>query len=266
MLQKFKITTCAFILCLFGLTLMTVTPVFAADSAAFKQCQQIKPQGKFEPMKQKKNCFKDLAGPRSSAEFGECQKIKPQRKFILMKQKKNCFRDLAQSLQPRAKADTQAADQAADQASAQAVAPANDNAIAYTTALPIFRNYESCMLRILYAIGGNDNMTQTLYDELVKKTPPARYQRNHDACYSEVLNGKGDSEGYGPITDGLVRKQLDDFLICDYVWNDTIGEYTVYFAGEQQYRICRPMNFNDKAEPVSFADECSEYIADKKSC
>ena len=114
MLQKFKITTCAFILCLFGLTLMTVSPVFAADSAAFKQCQQIKHQGKFEPMKQKKNCFKDLAGPRSSAEFGECQKIKPQRKFILMKQKKNCFRDLAQSLQPRAKADTQAADQAAD--------------------------------------------------------------------------------------------------------------------------------------------------------
>ena len=29
MLQKFKITTCAFILCLFGLTLMTVSPVFA---------------------------------------------------------------------------------------------------------------------------------------------------------------------------------------------------------------------------------------------
>ena len=237
---------------------MTVTPVFAGDSAAFKQCQQINPQGKFEPMKQKKNCFKDLAGPRSSAEFGECQKIKPQRKFIPMKQKKNCFRDLAQSLQPRAKADTQAAD--------QAVAPANDNAIAYTTALPIFRNYEACMLRILYAIGGNDNMTLTLYDELVKKTPPARYQRNHDACYSEVLNGKGDSEGYGPITDALVRKQLDDFLICDYVWNDT-PEFEVHmFGGEQQYRICRPMNYNDKGEPVSFADERSEYIADKKSC
>ena len=61
MFHKFKITTCAFILCLFGLTLMTVSPVFATDSAAFKQCQQIKPQGKFGPMKQKKNCFKDLA-------------------------------------------------------------------------------------------------------------------------------------------------------------------------------------------------------------
>jgi hypothetical protein len=40
---------------------MTVSPVFAADSAAFKQCQQIKPQGKFGPMKQKKNCFRDVA-------------------------------------------------------------------------------------------------------------------------------------------------------------------------------------------------------------
>ena len=179
-----------------------------------------------------------------------------------MKQKKNCFRDLAQSLQPRAKADTQAA----DQASAQAVAPANDNAIAYTTALPIFRNYEACMLRILYAIGGNDNMTQTLYDKYVKRTPPETYQRSHDGCYSEVLNGKGDSEGYGPITDELVRKQLDDFLICDYVWNDTSAMFYADFAGEQQYRICRPMNYNDKGEPVSFADECSEYIADKKSC
>ena len=61
MLQKFKITSCAFILCLFALTLMTVSPVFAADSAAFKQCQQIKAHGKFGPMKQKKNCFRDLA-------------------------------------------------------------------------------------------------------------------------------------------------------------------------------------------------------------
>jgi hypothetical protein len=119
MFHKFKITTSAFILCLFGLTLMTVSPVFAADSAAFKQCQKIKPQGKFRPMKQKKNCFKNLAGPRSSAEFGECRKIKPQRKFIPMKQKKNCFRDLARSLQSGAKADTQVADQAADQAADQ---------------------------------------------------------------------------------------------------------------------------------------------------
>ena len=32
MLQKFKITTCVFILCLFGLTLITVSPVFAQMS------------------------------------------------------------------------------------------------------------------------------------------------------------------------------------------------------------------------------------------
>ena len=56
MLQKFKITTCAFILCLFGLTLMTVSPVFAADSAAFVECQDMKwKKGK----KAKKNCFRD---------------------------------------------------------------------------------------------------------------------------------------------------------------------------------------------------------------
>ena len=69
MFHKFKITTCAFILCLFGLTLMTVSPVFAADedSPAFKQCQQIKPHGKFGPMKQKKNCFRDLARILSNA-------------------------------------------------------------------------------------------------------------------------------------------------------------------------------------------------------
>ncbi len=55
MLQKFKITTCAFILCLFGLTLITVSPVFAEDSPEFIACQQMK--GK----KAKKNCFRDLA-------------------------------------------------------------------------------------------------------------------------------------------------------------------------------------------------------------
>jgi hypothetical protein len=78
MLQKFKITTCAFILCLFWLTLLSVSPVFAEDSAAFVQCQQIKPNGtSVALMKQKKNCFKNLAGPRSNAAFKQCQKIKP---------------------------------------------------------------------------------------------------------------------------------------------------------------------------------------------
>ena len=98
MFQRFKITSCAFILCLFALTLMTVTPVFAADSAAFKQCQQIKPNGNSVPlMKQKKNCFKNLAGPRNSPAFKQCQQIKPQGAFQPMKQKKNCFRDLARN-------------------------------------------------------------------------------------------------------------------------------------------------------------------------
>jgi hypothetical protein len=62
MLQKFKITTCAFILCLFGLTLMTVSPVFADDSIDFVECQQIKPnRTSYALMKEKKNCFRDLA-------------------------------------------------------------------------------------------------------------------------------------------------------------------------------------------------------------
>ena len=61
MLQKFKITTCAFILCLFGLTLTTVSPVLAEDSTAFQECQLIKPQGTdLALMKQKKDCFKDM--------------------------------------------------------------------------------------------------------------------------------------------------------------------------------------------------------------
>ena len=46
-------------------------------------------------MKQKKNCFKNLAGPRNSAAFKQCKQIKPRGAFQPMKQKKNCFRDLA---------------------------------------------------------------------------------------------------------------------------------------------------------------------------
>jgi hypothetical protein len=57
MLQKFKITSCAFILILFGFSLMTVSPVFAEDNPSFVSCQKIK--SKF--MKKKKNCFRDLA-------------------------------------------------------------------------------------------------------------------------------------------------------------------------------------------------------------
>ncbi len=58
MLQNFKNTIFAVTLCLFGLTLMTVSPVFAEDSQEFKSCQQMKWKG---GKKAKKNCFKDLA-------------------------------------------------------------------------------------------------------------------------------------------------------------------------------------------------------------
>jgi hypothetical protein len=113
MFHKFKITTCAFILCLFGLTLMTVSPVFAADSAAFVECQNMKwKKGK----KAKKNCFRDLAqasqpsdGSRSP-EVVACQDMKWKKG---KKAKKNCFRDLARSLQAggQAEADSVATEQ-----------------------------------------------------------------------------------------------------------------------------------------------------------
>ena len=41
MLQKIKITTYVFILCLFGLTLITVSPIFAGDSAAIDKCEKM---------------------------------------------------------------------------------------------------------------------------------------------------------------------------------------------------------------------------------
>jgi len=41
MLQKLKITTYVFILCIFGLTLITVSPIFAEDSAAIDKCENM---------------------------------------------------------------------------------------------------------------------------------------------------------------------------------------------------------------------------------
>ena len=41
MLQKLKITTYVFILCLFGLTLITVSPIFAEDSVAIDKCEKM---------------------------------------------------------------------------------------------------------------------------------------------------------------------------------------------------------------------------------
>ena len=60
MSQKLKVTTFAFILCLVGLALILVSPVFAADSAAFVECQKINPHGKFRPMEQQKIALETL--------------------------------------------------------------------------------------------------------------------------------------------------------------------------------------------------------------
>ncbi len=55
MLQKFKITSCAFILVLFGFTLMTVSPVLAADGDGFTVCDNMPEAAS------KLSCFRDLA-------------------------------------------------------------------------------------------------------------------------------------------------------------------------------------------------------------
>jgi hypothetical protein len=61
MFKTYRFIPCVFILFLFGLTLITVSPVFAEDSPGFIACKQIKPRGNFKLMKQKKNCFRDVA-------------------------------------------------------------------------------------------------------------------------------------------------------------------------------------------------------------
>ena len=63
MLQKLKITTYVFILCLFGLTLITVSPIFAEDSAAIDKCENISKhrRGKrFVRSTDKISCYKSL--------------------------------------------------------------------------------------------------------------------------------------------------------------------------------------------------------------
>ena len=63
MIQKFKVTYCAFILCLFGLTLMTVSPVFAQESEYDKCFSMGKKKGKGSkyPYKPRMECFQKLA-------------------------------------------------------------------------------------------------------------------------------------------------------------------------------------------------------------
>ena len=68
----------------------------------FKDCRSIKPKGDFNMMKDKKNCFREVAkslgAKGAKVGFGKCKKIKPKGDLALMKEKKNCFRDVAKSL------------------------------------------------------------------------------------------------------------------------------------------------------------------------
>ena len=54
LLQKLKIASCAFVLCLFGLTLMTVSPAFAVDDDGFTICDN-KPE-----TAEKLSCFREI--------------------------------------------------------------------------------------------------------------------------------------------------------------------------------------------------------------
>ena len=63
MLQKLKITTYVFILCIFGLTLITVSPIYAEDSAAINNCEKMSKhrRGKrFVRSTDQINCYKSL--------------------------------------------------------------------------------------------------------------------------------------------------------------------------------------------------------------
>ena len=58
MIQKFKMTTFAAVLCLFGFMLFSAAPVYADRQENFQECKDMKwTEGK----KAKKNCFRDLA-------------------------------------------------------------------------------------------------------------------------------------------------------------------------------------------------------------
>jgi hypothetical protein len=63
MLHKFEIISCAFILCLFGLTLMTVSPVFAGnDQTNYDRCANIKSQRQdIFKYKRQMVCYKKLS-------------------------------------------------------------------------------------------------------------------------------------------------------------------------------------------------------------
>ena len=61
MLKTYRIIPLVFILFLFGFTTSSGSVIFEKESLQFVACQQIKPSGDFQLMKQKKNCFRDVA-------------------------------------------------------------------------------------------------------------------------------------------------------------------------------------------------------------
>jgi hypothetical protein len=77
MLKTYRIIPLLFILFVFGLTLITVSPVLAEDSSEFVACQQIKPSGDFRLMKQKKNCFRDVARSFQGQSGNSMQPVAP---------------------------------------------------------------------------------------------------------------------------------------------------------------------------------------------
>ena len=76
MFKTYRIIPLVFILFLFGFTLITVSLVYAEDSPEFMACKQIKPRGNFKLMKQKKNCFRDVAR-LSQGQSGPAQPVAP---------------------------------------------------------------------------------------------------------------------------------------------------------------------------------------------
>ena len=149
MLQKFKITTCAFILFLCGFTLITGSTAFAKPKERANSNRELcegPGQGaasgnfrrKFIRMKRKINCFKNkglniinkLEGHPNTAEmesWNECATIKPElepdndSKLIKMEDKVLCYK---MAISAEAQAAAQAAAEAQAVADAQAAAEA----------------------------------------------------------------------------------------------------------------------------------------------
>ena len=100
MLQKLKVTICAIILCLFGLTLMTVTPVLAMDSE-FARCADMD-RGEGNAAKKVLRCFKKLltSKDRELEGYIRCQSLVkgPSERHTWPRRKLECFRALVSSI------------------------------------------------------------------------------------------------------------------------------------------------------------------------